>query len=183
MKRTHTLWITLVLVLVLVLAACASETESAATSTISPTTTAPTTTTTTTLPASTTTTTVAPTTTAENPTSEVDRDAITIAYEIVFSSETTFEEKAPLIDDPSGLEETVLKYQETGESMGGVSLAATKITVDGDSAEVIYDFLFGGTPTYPDLTGDAVRVDGTWKVSRTMFCSIMSSARVGCPAS
>jgi hypothetical protein len=168
--------------LTLVAAACSSATETATPEPAQVTTSSTTTTTTTTtLPPSTTTTTMAPTTTAD-PTSEADKEAISSTYEIVFSSETPFDEKAPLIDDPSGLEETVLKYQETGESMGGVSLVARKITVDGDSAKVIYDFLFGGTPTYPDLTGDAVRVDGTWKVSRAMFCSIMANARVGCPA-
>jgi len=175
--------LTLLAALALVLSACASATEPAATSAPSSTTTTTATSTTTTLPPSTTTTTTVAPTTTEDPTSEADKEAIASTYEIVFSSETTFDEKAPLIDDPSGLEETVLKYQETGESMGGVSLVARKITVDGDSAKVIYDFLFGGTPTYPDLTGDAVRVDGTWKVSRAMFCSIMANARVGCPAS
>jgi hypothetical protein len=100
----------------------------------------------------------------------------------VFSSETSYEDKVPYLVDPDGLEETVLEYQKTGESMGGVSLAATKITVSGTVAEVIYDFLFGGTPTYPDLSGDAILVDGTWMITREMFCSIMTSARVGCPA-
>ncbi len=129
------------------------------------------------------TTTMAPTTTALDTTTDADRQAITTAYEIVFSSETTYEEKAPFLKDPTGLEDTVLKYQEVGDSMGGVSLAATKITVQGSVAEVIYDFLFAGTPTYPDLTGDAVLIDGTWMITREMFCSIMSSARVGCPPS
>ena len=117
------------------------------------------------------------------PASDQDAAEITAIYEIVFSSDTTYEEKAPLIDDPSGLEETVDQYMETGESMGGVGLVATGITVSGDSAEVTYDLLFGGNPTYPDLTGDAIRVDGTWLVTREMFCSIMTSARVGCPSS
>ena len=170
---------TLLAALVLIATACASETEPAVTAAPPSTTSSSTTTT---LPPPTSSTTTVATTTTEDPTSEEDSDAISAAYEIVFSSETTYDEKAPLIDDPSGLEETVLSYQETGESMGGVSLVARKITVDGDTAKVIYDFLFGGTPTYPDLTGDAVRVEGTWKVSRTMFCSIMASARVGCPA-
>jgi hypothetical protein len=135
------------------------------------------------------TTTVAETTTTtqdpppSTPTDDQDAASITALYEVVFSSETTYEEKAPLIDDPTGLEETVAKYSTTGESMGGVSLAATSITVSGDTAEVTYDLLFGGNPTYPDLTGDAVRVDGTWLVTRELFCSIMASARVGCPSS
>jgi hypothetical protein len=133
--------------------------------------------------ATTTTTQLATTTTTGGQTSEADQEAISTAYEVVFSSETTYEEKTPFLEDPSGLEDTVLKYQETGLAMGGVSLAATKITVDDTVAEVIYDFLFAGTPTYPNQIGDAVLVDETWMITRDMFCSIMASARVGCPSS
>ncbi len=132
--------------------------------------------------ATTTTTLSSTTTTAARQTSKQDQEAISIAYEVVFSSETTYEEKTPYLEDPSGLEDTVLKYQETGETMGGVSLAATKITVNGTVAEVIYDFLFAGTPTYPDQVGDAVLIGETWMITRDMFCSIMASARVGCPS-
>ena len=123
------------------------------------------------------------TTSPSAPTEEQDIANITAVYEIVFSSETTYDEKAPLIDDPAGLEETVAKYRKTGESMGGVGLVATSISINGDTADVTYDLLFGGNPTYPDLAGDAIRVDGTWVVTREMFCSIMTSARVGCPSS
>ena len=145
---------------------------------------------TTTVPATTTTpatTTVPPTTTTtsggivagEDP----DVDGVVLAYQIVFSSETTYDDKAPYIVDPTGLEETVATYLETGESMGGINLAPTTITIDGDVAEVKYDLLFGGTPTYTDLSGDAVLVDGVWMVTREMFCGMMTSARVGCPSS
>ena len=148
-------------------------------------------------PASTTTvpaaTTAAPTTTAAPATTttaggivageDPDVDAVVLTYQIVFSSATTYDEKAPYLVDPTGLEETVAQYGETGESMGGVELAPRSVTIDGDVAEVQYDFLIGGTPTYPDLSGDAVLVDGVWKVTREMFCGIMTSARVGCPTS
>jgi hypothetical protein len=106
-----------------------------------------------------------------------------LAYEIVFSSTTTYEEKVPYLVDPTGLEETVAQYQSTGEAMGGIELAATSVTIDGEVADVQYDLLFGGTPTYPDLTGDAVLDDDVWKVTREMFCGMMTSARVGCPPS
>ena len=136
-----------------------------------------------------TTTTAAPvtTTTAANvgivPGDDPDVDAVVLAYQIVFSSETRYEEKVPYLEEPDGLEETVAMYQETGESMGGVALAASAVTINGDTADVTYDLLFGGTPTYPDLSGDAVLRDGTWKITRDMFCAMMASARVGCPAS
>ncbi|MEN8041828.1 MAG: hypothetical protein ABFR95_10030 [Actinomycetota bacterium] len=166
--------------LALVAAACGSAANTTATTPA-----APDATTTTSVSDTTTSSTQPPTTTTSTvpETSPEDQAAITLAYEVVFSSETDFEEKAPYIVDPSGLEETVINYMEAGESMGGVSLAARTITVDGDTAKVIYDFLFAGTPTYPDLTGDAVRNDGTWQITREMFCSIMTSARVGCPSS
>ena len=173
--------------LAIVAAACASSTETpttvaadAPTATVATTTTSPPATTT--APPTTTSPTTTTTTEAPGDTGP-DVDAITTAYEIVFSSETTFEEKEPLIDDPTGLEETVTQYQETGASMGGVALDAKSITINGDTADVTYDLLFGGNPTYPNLKGDAVLIDGTWKVTREMFCSLMSSARVGCPES
>lgn len=129
-----------------------------------------------------TTTTATPETTTTGVALDADQAAIALAYDIVFSSETTYDEKVPYLEKPDGLEETVLKYQQTGETVGGVSLAATSITVTDAVAEVIYDFLFAGTPTYPDQIGDAVFVDGTWVITREMFCSIMTSARVNCPA-
>jgi hypothetical protein len=179
MKRIAAITITLALVA----AACGSATDATAdTAAEAPLGTTTLATTTTTHPPTTTSNSPATTTTMTDATTEADREAISHAYEIVFSSETSYEDKVPYLEDPDGLEETVLEYQKAGESMGGVSLAATKITVDEAVAEVIYDFLFAGTPTYPNLTGDAVLVDGTWMITRVMFCSIMTSARVGCPA-
>ena len=160
-----------------------AEATTTSTASVVTTTAEPTTTTTTTADLTTTTIETPTTTLAFGPASEEDAAEITALYEIVFSSETTYEEKAPLIDDPSGLEETVAEYTETGESLGGVGLVAKTITVGGDLASVTYDLLFSGNPTYPDLTGDAIRVDGAWLVTREMFCSIMTSARVGCPSS
>lgn len=148
------------------------------------------TTTTSTIEATTTTqatTTTEPTTTTEGgdivPGEDPDVDAIVAAYQVVFDSSTSYEEKARYLTEPDGLEETVAKYAETGESFGGVTLEPTSVVVSGDEAAVVYDFLFGGVPSYQGLEGDAVRADGDWKVTREMFCAIMGSARVGCPES
>ena len=191
MKRT----LFLVIAFAIIVAACSSgEAAEPTTTTAQPQTT---TTAEPAAPASTTTvpatTTVAPTTTAAPATTttaggfvageDPDVDAVVLTYQIVFSSATTYEEKVPYLVDPTGLEGTVAQYGETGESMGGVELAPNAVTIDGDVAEVQYDFLIGGTPTYPDLSGDAVLLDGVWKVTREMFCGIMTSARVGCPTS
>lgn len=190
------LLIRILLVLVamaLVAAACASDdtadTDAAAATPVASTSTtvAISTTTTSTTVASTTTTTESATTTvppaAITPGDDPAVDAVVLAYEVVFSSETDYDEKVPYLVDPAGLEETVAKYQETGASMGGVALAPTAVTIEGDVADVSYDLLFGGSPTYPDLSGNAVLVDDMWKITREMFCGMMASARVGCPSS
>lgn len=173
--------IVLILAVLAVIATACSETDAAETTT----TVAPTTTSATIAPTTTTTAPATTTTVADPggivPGEDADVDAVMLTYQIVFSSETGYDEKAPYIDDPTGLEQTVADYQETGDSMGGVALVPSSVTVNGDTADVTYDLLFGGTPTYPDLTGDAVLIDDTWKVTRVMFCAMMASARVGCP--
>jgi iron complex transport system substrate-binding protein len=178
----------LVSVVALVTAGCGvSEPDAAAstTTTLATTTTteAPTTTTT---EAPTTTTTEAPATTTTEAAGIVEGedpevDAIVAAYTIALDSVSSYEDKAPYIDDPSGLEETVAKYLETGESMGGIGVLVSAVAIDGDTAVITYDLLFGGNPTYPDLTGPAVKAADGWKITREGFCSLMASARVGCP--
>ena len=183
---------TLVLV-ALVAAACGDAGEvvedtapaalAATTTTVAPTTTLPeaitTAAPTTTVPPAT------PTTAAEPagivPGADPEVDAIVEAYTIAFDSESDFATKAPYIEDPTGLEETVAKYLETGETFNGVSVVATAVTIEGETATVAYDLYFGGNPTYPDLSGTAVKTADGWKVPRTDFCSLMRSARVGCP--
>jgi hypothetical protein len=173
----------LILGLALVAAACGSDdagdTGAGATTTAAPAAT------TTTTPA--TTTTAAPATTTTEaagivPGEDPDVDAIVLAYTTALDSVAPYAEKAPYIDDPSGLEDTVAQYLATGDSMGGIAVAVSGVTVDGDTALVTYDLLFGGNPAYPDLTGEAVRTAEGWKITRAGFCSLMSSARVGCPS-
>lgn len=179
----------------LVAAACGSADEdanaAAATTTaaaLTTTTTLSPTTTTTTAPATTTTGALPATTEAPQvptvpvvPGEDEDVDAIVDAYSVVFDSATSYEEKVPYLVEPDGLEETVSEYSETGKAFGGVTLEAKEVGIEGDDALVIYDFLFGGNPAYPGQEGDAVRTDAGWQITREMFCSVMASARVGCP--
>ena len=166
-------------------AASTAATPAVTTSSEAPTTTTTEAPTTTTTEAQTTTTVAAPTTTTVPQVivagEDAEVDAIVLAYTIALDSLSSYEDKAPYIDDPSGLEETVAKYLETGESMGGIGVAVTAVAIDGETAVVTYDLLFGGNPTYPDLTGPAVKTADGWKITRAGFCSLMSSARVGCP--
>lgn len=180
-----------VLVFALTAAACGDSSDTGASSTTAATTEAPTSTTTEATTTTTTTTTTSTTSTTTTTTTEApagivpgedaDVDAIVLAFQTAFDTTSDFAAKAPFIDDPSGLEDTVAKYLATGESVGGIAVEPIAVTIDGDTAAVVYDLLFSGNPTYPGLTGTAVKTDAGWQVPRTVFCSLMSSARVGCP--
>ncbi len=164
------------------------------TTTVAPTTTTVAPTTTTVAPTTTqapTTTTVPPTTTTQAsdeietspvvPGEDEEVDAIVEAYVVVFDSALSYDEKAPFITDPDGLEETMVKYTAAGDDVGGIGLQADEVGIDGSDARVIYSFLFAGNPAYTDLEGTAVMTDAGWQISREFFCEIMTLARVGCP--
>jgi iron complex transport system substrate-binding protein len=110
-----------------------------------------------------------------------DVDAAADAWAAVFDSEASFADKSAHLEDAAALESTIGAYAEAGSGLGGISLDPTAVTVDGDTATVTYDVLFGGTAAYEDQTGQLTRVDGVWTVARSEFCSFMASARTPCP--
>jgi hypothetical protein len=42
------------------------------------------------------------------------------------------------------------------------------------TAKVTYDILLSGTPVLTNQSGSAVLQDGTWKVSTTSFCGLLT---------
>ena len=104
------------------------------------------------------------------------------AWTLVFDSAIGFDEKAAHIEDAAALEATVEAYTAAGDAMGGITLEPTDVVVDGETATVTYDVMFGGSAAYTALTGSISLIDGTWVVSRAEFCGFMASARNACPA-
>ncbi len=105
-----------------------------------------------------------------------------LAYTTALDRSLSYEEKAPFIEDPEGLEGTVETYNSIGDQMGGVGVMPTAVVIDGDTAEITYDILFGGNPSYPGQVGDAVKTADGWKITKESFCALMTLARGGCPA-
>lgn len=126
-------------------------------------------------------TTAAPSTTAAVEPTGDETEAVLLAYRTVFDSRIPFEEKLPYLEDAAGLREVIDEYAESAENFGGISLDPIAVEINGDVAEVTYNVMFGERAVYTDLTGNAVRVDGAWTVTRERFCTFMSSARVSCP--
>lgn len=104
-----------------------------------------------------------------------------LAYETVFDTATTFEQKAVFLPDAAALRATIAAYADAGEKVGGIVLRPSAVTIAGDHAAVIYyDVLFAGNPVYKSLSGSAVEIGGVWTVIREEFCDFMSSARTPC---
>ncbi|MEP1124480.1 MAG: iron-siderophore ABC transporter substrate-binding protein [Ilumatobacter sp.] len=102
------------------------------------------------------------------------------AWSTVFDSTIPFEEKSAFLEDPDALVDAVQAYADAGAGFGGIGLSPTAVAVDGETATVTYDVLFGENPAYSDQSGTIQLVDGVWTVSRDEFCAFMSSARVSC---
>ncbi len=109
-------------------------------------------------------------------------DAAAAAWSLAFDSTVGFDGKAAHIEDAEELRSTIESYTAAGDAMGGITLDPTNVVVNGDTATVTYDVMFGGTAAYSDMTGVVALVDDTWVVSRAEFCTFMASARNACPS-
>lgn len=103
-------------------------------------------------------------------------------WALVFDSTVGYDDKAEHIEDADALHETIDAYEAAGSAMGGISLVPTVVSIDGESATITYDVLFGEETAYSALEGGMTLVDDVWTVSRGEFCGVMASARNACPA-
>ncbi|WP_406287756.1 hypothetical protein [Embleya sp. NBC_00896] len=60
-----------------------------------------------------------------------------------------------------------------------VTSKTTAVKISGDNAEVTFDILLAGTPALPGQHGKAVKQDGTWKVSLSTVCTLVSALKPG----
>lgn len=64
-----------------------------------------------------------------------------------------------------------------------VSVKVKKVVVTSSTkAKVTYDILLNGTPQLTNASGTAVLQEGTWKVSDTSFCALLSLENAHVPA-
>ncbi|MEM8923450.1 MAG: hypothetical protein AAF962_25035 [Actinomycetota bacterium] len=102
------------------------------------------------------------------------------AFAVVYDSSADWEAKAPHLEGAADLQASNDGYQQAGETMGGISLAPTAAVVEGETATITYDVLFGSNAAYNDLTRTITMVDGVWTVSRDDYCDFLSTARTPC---
>jgi hypothetical protein len=79
----------------------------------------------------------------------------------------------------------VIQAQATSELAKSTTVRVAKVTVTSPTtATAVYTILLGGKPALANQAGQAVLVNGTWKVAATTFCQLLAleGQKVpGCP--
>lgn len=104
------------------------------------------------------------------------------AWRVVFDSSADFADKAPHLEGSDALEAANAAYMQGATRFGGFKLVPTAVEIDGDTATVTYNVLFGDAVQYTDLTGTLTLADGVWQVSRSQYCGFLATARTPCPS-
>ncbi len=87
-----------------------------------------------------------------------------------------------LIDDPRGVVEAATQavrnypYQVSHDAYR----VSTVGFVNANEAIVVYDVVLDGSPLFAERAGHAVRVEGTWKITRQTVCNDLAPAGAKC---
>jgi hypothetical protein len=114
---------------------------------------------------------------------DADQQAVATAWETVVDSSRSFDEVAPFLEDPEALRPTIEAYPAAADVVGGITATVTSVTIDGDTATVLYTVSFAGVEApYGELEATLTRVDGNWIVPTDEYCAVQSYARNDCAA-
>ena len=104
---------------------------------------------------------------------------ITDAYTTFFNGKTPAADRTALIENPDGFSQVLAGMASDTRAQGtGVTVKGVTLT-DDTNADVSYDLLLNGAPVMPGQTGQAVKVDGKWKVAGATFCALLSVQGTG----
>ncbi|CAM2738539.1 hypothetical protein [Skermania piniformis] len=106
--------------------------------------------------------------------------AITKAYTTFFDGTLPPEERATAVEK-GDVFLPILQAQAANPS--GATVAVGTVTLkDATNADVGYTLSIGGNPVLPDQTGQAVELDGSWKVAAATFCALLAVQGGNSPA-
>ncbi|GAA4481681.1 hypothetical protein GCM10023094_30350 [Rhodococcus olei] len=103
-----------------------------------------------------------------------DTDAVTHAFVTFFSGETAGATKITLVQNGEAFADTI-NAQANSPMATGTTATVSHVDMDAPGhATVTYTVLINGQPALTDQMGEAVQVDGTWKVSQSTFCALLT---------
>lgn len=101
-------------------------------------------------------------------------------WETFFLTGNPPETSLALLEDADQLGEALQIAAKLRDPNAKQSAAVKKVTFTSETeADVTYDLSIGGTVVLPGAQGKAVLQDGTWKVSRTTFCTLTALGAQG----
>ncbi|WP_430333294.1 hypothetical protein [Rhodococcus sp. ACT016] len=102
-----------------------------------------------------------------------DAQAVNDAFVGFFSSTTSGEQKIMLVENGQEFAE-IINAQAASPIAQGTSATVTNVDVDTPThATVTYSVSMNGQPVLANQMGEAVKVDGQWKVAQATFCDLL----------
>lgn len=115
-----------------------------------------------------------PTSTPGGSGSAADVAAIKSAFVTFFSGKTPGSQKITLVEDGPAFS-SVINAQAGGSLSQSTTASVSTVTVTSPTqASVVYTVSLGGVPALKNQTGQAVKDGGTWKVSASTFCALLT---------
>lgn len=115
-----------------------------------------------------------PTTTVTGTPAAGAEQEVSDTFVAFFSAQTPPAQKIALVQNSPAFTDTINAQAESPLTMGATA-TVSKVDLDAPGhATVTYTVLVNGQPVLPDQIGEAVEVDGSWKVSQTTFCELLT---------
>jgi hypothetical protein len=96
------------------------------------------------------------------------------------------DETRAMVEDADALLDTIhlgiAQHSEADLAKYSGRVESVQVT-DPDHAVVVYTLLFDGVPQFGRRSGNAIRIDGVWKVSRDTECALLTLGGLTCPPS
>ncbi len=103
-----------------------------------------------------------------------DEKAAGDAFVAFFSGSTPGDQKVMLVQNGQEFAD-VINAQAASPLAQGTTATVTKVDLDAPGhATVVYTVSANGQPVLADQMGEAVNVDGQWKVAQATFCDLLT---------
>ena len=112
-------------------------------------------------------------TTVSTTPSSGEAKAVDDAFVAFFSGETSGAEKITLVENGEAFADTINAQADSPLSKS-TTASVTNVDLDAPGhATVTYTISMNGQPALVDQMGEAVQVNGQWKVSQASFCALL----------
>lgn len=103
-------------------------------------------------------------------------------WEAFFSGSTSAATKISLLENGTAFRALIDAQAATALGHSAAAKVTSVKLTSSTQATVTYEVLLSGTVALPHATGTALLVNGTWKVSDTAFCALLSLQGTRAPA-